>query len=146
MLRLTFSILLVVLVSGCVSSINIQPIPNTEHLARVCIKENPDVLMSGFLPELRSQIESHNIATAVYKEATPKDCINNLTYTANWTWDWAMVLAYAELKLYKEDKLIGSGVYDYGGKFMHFSMYGSTASKLKLITDPLFSNKALSQR
>ena len=81
--------------------------------------------MDGFLPELKSQIESKGITTRVMDNVMAKDCSYQLEYTANWQWHYAMYLTYAELKVYTNDNSrlsIGEAIYDArSGFFRTFS-------------------------
>ena len=52
------SLLVAVLAAqGCASPvIRIEPVPATETISRLCIKENPKTYMEDFLPEVRAQL------------------------------------------------------------------------------------------
>lgn len=117
--------------NGCSISTNVKPVPI--KISDICIENNPAVFMDGFLPELRSQIESHDIKTRVFDDVMTKDCLYQLEYTANWSWDIVMWLTYAELKVYENEsrQTIGEAIYDArigGGRPDKF---GPTANKLK---------------
>ena len=54
------------LLEACASPmIKVEPVPATETISQLCIKENKKVFMDGFLPEVRQQIEEHNIKTEI---------------------------------------------------------------------------------
>ena len=51
---------------GCSITRTVRPVENT-RISELCIQENKDILMDGFLPELQSQIQSHGIMTRVFQ-------------------------------------------------------------------------------
>lgn len=120
----------------------VDPIPT--KISDICIKRNPKVFMDAFLPELQTQIESFGIKTRVFDDKAPDNCSFQLRYTANWTWDLAMYLTYAEIAVYENmhKQRIGRGIYDARDGSGNLSKFGSTANKLKTITDPLFGHGA----
>jgi hypothetical protein len=126
--------------SGCSISTTVKPVE--VKISEICIKNNPAVLMDGFLPELQAQIESHHIKTKIFDDVLRKDCPYQLEYVANWRWDIVMWLMYAELKVYENDsrKTIGEAVYDakWGGG--RPDKFGPAANNLKTLTDTLFKN------
>ncbi len=128
------------MLSGCSISTIVKPVEN--KISEVCIKNNPAVLMDGFLPELQAQIESHGITTRVFDKAAPKDCHHQLLYTANWRWDFAMWLTYAEIKVFEtEDRhMVGGAIYDARDGNGRLDKFGPTANKLKTLIDPLFGS------
>lgn len=130
---------LVTLTGGCAINTTVDPVSiGDDQISDLCIKSNPNVLMEGFLPELESQIKSHGITTHVFSGIPPTSCKYHLEYTANWRWDLAMYLSYAELRVYSNAGLVGQAEYDarYGGGRM--DKFGPTANKLETLTRPLF--------
>jgi len=123
---------------GCSITRTVRPIENAS-ISELCIQENKDVLMDGFLPELQSQIQSHGIMTRVFQGPPPADCKHHLEYVANWRWDLAMYLSFAELRVYENKNLIGQAIYDARSGGASFDKFGSTSEKLKSLTDELFA-------
>lgn len=64
-------------------------------------------LMAGFEPELISLIEARDIRTRVYSNEKPEDCRYHLEYTANWAWDLAMYLTFADIRVYENNHAPG---------------------------------------
>lgn len=135
------ALVLGIAVTGCSISTRVKPVEQAS-IAKVCIQENPKVMMDGFLPELRSQIAGYGIETRTYTGATPADCPYHLQYTANWQWDLAMYLTYAELKVFDHTDLIGEAVYDARQGGANMNKFGTTAEKLRTLTEPLFNQRA----
>lgn len=137
--RTVVAMVLGITLAGCSISTRVKPVEQ-ESIAMVCIKENPDVMMDGFLPELKSQISSYGIETRTYTGETPADCPYHMQYTANWQWDLAMYLTYAELKVFKHTDLVGEAVYDARQGGANMDKFGTTADKLRTLTEPLFNH------
>lgn len=137
MKMMALACLVLMALTGCSIKTLVKPVGNVK-VSDLCIKTNPRVLMEGFLPELEMQIRSHGIKARTFDSVMPSDCTHRLEYTANWNWDLAMYLTYAELRVYEKADLIGEAVYDarWGGG--RLDKFGTTASKLQPLIDELF--------
>ena len=87
------------LTTGCSINKTVEPLP-AAPVSKICILENPKVLMDGFQPEVVSQLQAMNHQTHIYTGVRPTECSHHLEYTANWAWDFAMYLTYAEFRVY----------------------------------------------
>jgi hypothetical protein len=134
---LTFSVL-VLLLSGCSITQSIDPIK--AQISQVCVLDNPKVFMKEFQPEMQKQIEEKGYPTKVYTGARPADCSHHLEYTANWQWDMAMYLTYAEMRVYDRVGLAGKAVYDARRGGGRLDKFGRTAEKIKPLVDELFGS------
>lgn len=128
---------LAALLMGCAISRTVQPI-DVDRVPDLCIMENPQVMMDGFLKELRGQIEAKGIRTQVFQGGRPAHCKRHLEYTANWRWHLAMYLRFAEVRVYEGELLLGQAAYD--ARLGHFRVdkYGATSEKLRELLDELF--------
>jgi len=102
------------LLAACASPVTkVEPIPATETISQLCIKENPKVFMEYFLPEVRQQIEERNIKTEILSPNSK--CNYVLTYDAQWSWDWfwtfSVYLSMAEFSVTKDNRQIGMASY-----------------------------------
>lgn len=131
-----------VLLAGCSITQSVKEVAATRPLTELCIVENDKVHMSGFLPELSKQIEALGIKTRVVAGAVPPGCRHHLTYTANWAWDLAMYLTFAELTVHEGDTIIGTANYDARSGGGNMGKFGPTSEKLQLIVKPLFEKAA----
>lgn len=123
--------------AGCSITSTIRSVAG-EPITMVCIRQNPAVHMAGFLPELQSQIEGLGIKTRVFEGEPPAGCKYLLEYVANWQWDLAMYLSFAELRVYRDRNLIGEAVYNARHGGARLDKFGPTSSKLKGLTEELF--------
>src|SRR5262245_12981080 len=62
--------------------------PRYKPMPRVCIENNPRVMVNDFVPVLEDGFRRHGIATDLYTPPLPADCRYVLTYTALRGWDW----------------------------------------------------------
>ena len=130
---------LLMVLPGCSITTSVKPVGEGK-VSDLCIRKSPRVLMEGFLPELEAQIRSHGVKIRTFDGDLSADCIHHLDYSANWGWDLAMYLTYAELKVYEKINLIGEAIYDarWGGG--RLDKFGATNEKLKPLVDGLFGH------
>lgn len=127
--------------TGCAITQNVRPV-TTAQIPMLCIKKNPAVMMSEFVTELESQVRAKGIQTRTYEgDASPAGCKHRLEYTANWRWDLAMYLVFADLRVYEDDLLIGQANYDARAGGARMDKFGATATKLKGLVDELFARR-----
>jgi hypothetical protein len=135
--HLTIAVLVLAL-SGCSISQTIDPVK--APVSQVCVLKNPKVLMEEFLPELQKQIQGKGFPTQEYTGARPSACSHHLEYTANWAWDMAMYLTYAEMRVYDRAGLAGKAVYDARRGSGRLDKFGRTAEKIGPLVDELFGS------
>jgi hypothetical protein len=137
--RRTVSVILASLVlTSCITN-NVKKIDRQE-IAEICIRENPEVLMDGFLPNLIEEIERKGIRARVYQDSAPADCSYTMIYTANWNWDMAMYLSYAHIVLYREGTKIGEATFDARLAGLDLSKFASAESKIDPLIAELLQN------
>jgi hypothetical protein len=132
-----------VALGGCSITQDVRPV-GANDIQEVCIQANPQVFMSEFKNELQRQIESLGIrVTRVYEGERPPSCTTRVEYTANWKWDLAMYLTYANLRVYQgSDRLIGEATYDAKMAGLNLGKFGTTAEKLRPLVNQLFAKAA----
>ncbi|NOT11833.1 MAG: hypothetical protein HOP23_08385 [Methylococcaceae bacterium] len=128
----------ILLLEACASPvIKVEPVPAAEIISNLCIKENNQVFMDGFLPEVRKQIEEHDIKTEIQSPAS--QCQYTMTYSAQWSWDWfwtfSVYLSMAEFSVIKDNHQIGMASYTAG---LGPSAIGHTDNKIRPLLIELF--------
>lgn len=99
------------LASACTIKQHVDPVQVSNN-AEICIKKNPDV-RPGFLAEMEKVLEEKQIKYRVINELDASlQCEWTATYTANWHWDLALYMVYAEIKVFHQGKLDGEAIYD----------------------------------
>jgi len=122
------------------TSIEVDKIDRSRHpLERICIEDNPDVIVPGFRLVLEEALERRGIATRVYAGTRPRDCEYVLTYTALRGWDLAPFLNYAELTVRRGHTRIGRAVYRHSGGFA-LNKWASPKSKMSPVLDQLLED------
>jgi hypothetical protein len=139
-IAIPLAFVLVPFISSC-TSIRVDPVASGTYISHVCIENNPRVIRSDFLPAVRDGFDRHHISTSVYEGAVPPECEYLLSYTATQTWDMAMVMKDAELRLRKNGELIGTAIYHLngGGGLSLFKWQGSE-TKMTPVIDELLAN------
>jgi hypothetical protein len=122
--------ILALAVTGCSIRTNVDPLTD-RSVRSVCIKENENVWTQGFLPALRAEFEQHGIKTSVYRDDRPAECRYHALYTANWSWDLALYLEFADVQIFDGDRSIARATYDASeGAANLLGKFGSTEAKL----------------
>jgi len=124
------------ILSGCTISQHVEQ-ANISNDAEICIIEN-DAVREGFLPELQNVLHEKGINHVVVDwNYANKNCEWTLTYTARWSWDLAMYMSYAEIKVFKNGKLDGEALYDstHGGANM--SKFIDSEPKIRELVEEL---------
>ncbi len=124
--------------TGCSITQSIEPLDAVD-VSLVCVLDNPEIHMAGFQPEMRELIEQRGIRTDVYSGSRPARCSHYLEHTANWKWDLAMYLSYADLRVYDAQGLAGQATYDARSGSGRMDKFGPTREKLAPLVDELFA-------
>jgi hypothetical protein len=110
---------------GCAIKQNVRPVERLEG-KEVCIVENLAVKQAGFLATYQRVLTEKGYVVRVMPAASAVTvCPVTSTYTANWRWDLALYLAYADITVYSNGQQSGQAIYDSLrggfnlGKFVH---------------------------
>ncbi len=141
MKRLICVLVLLFPITSC-STMKVEKLSASPNVSKICIKENEDVKVGGFLEIIRTGFDRHGISSKVFTKNQPATCSTILTYTALRRWDFAPYMSHAELWLRdKNGKQIGYAQYHIiGGGGFDFSKWRSTASKMRPVIDKLLAD------
>lgn len=140
MRKVVLSVVSIALLSGC-TSVNVQPLQSGIKPEKICIEENPKVIVSDFLSVVRDRIEYHGIGTEVFTKTVPQNCSYIMTYTALKTWDIGMYMHHAELRLRKGNKTVAQAEYHLNGKGgLSLMKFQGTKTKMDPVVDQLLGN------
>ena len=141
LVRTVFTGIFVLLVgasTGCSIRQSVRPVELTGQPMEVCILRNEDV-RHGFLDAYTDALKAKSIQVRTLGEsASLNECTTTSTYTARWTWDLALYMKYAEIKVYRNAALVGDAVYDAtwgGGRLDKFI---NAEKKIRELVDELF--------
>jgi hypothetical protein len=132
---------MLLVLGACAITQTVKPV-SVSGIEAVCIKTNDKVMMSGFLPELQSQVQAKGIKTTTFNGDRPSSCKHHVEYTANWAWDLAMYLTYVEINVFENGLLVGQATYDARGGGGRMDKFGATADKLRPLVDQLFVRRS----
>lgn len=111
MIKILLTITISLLISACSIQQTVEQ-ANLPNQAELCIVKNIDV-REGFLTEFKASLNRKSIPYRVVKHSLiPHNCTWKATYTARWSWDLALYMSYAEIKIFHHNKLDGRAVYD----------------------------------
>ena len=89
-------------IGGC-TSIQVDPLASAP--AFMCIKHNPKVIVSDFVPVLQTGFSRHGIETQLYEVAVPRaECPYLVTYSARRSWDFTPYLSQADIQILGPDR------------------------------------------
>lgn len=109
--RNIFILFSLVLVQGCTITQVVEPVEMSKG-NEICIIESSAVRPS-FLEELKNVLSRKGIQYRVVHENTSiNDCEWSVTYVGRWSWDLALYMSYAEIKVFHNGVLDGKAVYD----------------------------------
>lgn len=131
------------LISACSIKQTIEPAEISKG-SELCIIDNPAV-RAGFLKEFKSVLSNKSIAYKVVSESSvPEDCEWTATYTANWTWDLAMYMSYAEIKIFHDGSLDGEAIYDSRRGVGNMDKFIDAETKIQELLNELMQYKSAS--
>jgi hypothetical protein len=102
---------LLVIFCGCAIQQTVIPVGKFES-KEVCIIENPSV-RAGFIEAYRRTLQNKGYSVRqIPATSSITECPITSTYSANWHWDLATYMAYAEIKVYRDGRPAGEAKYD----------------------------------
>jgi hypothetical protein len=144
-MRLISLLAVVLLLQGCSIKQNITPVTET-GMTDITIIENPAV-KTPFRDAITAALEEHGITTQLGPAGSmPEDHPYALTYTANWTWDMALYLVYAEINVYKQGDEIGKAVYDATGGGYRMDKFINAEEKVHEMVGQLLGSEPIEEK
>jgi hypothetical protein len=132
---------IVILLSGCVITRDIEPVNKNTKIDKIYIIENPRVHMSGLLPCIEEKLTDMGFATEVIhnKKDVPPNSYS-MAYTANWAWDLAMYLTYFRIELMYNNQGMALVCYDATKGGGRLDKFGKTSEIVNPLLEQLLSN------
>jgi len=98
--------------TGCSIVQTVTPVDRLKS-REICIINNPAVSQPGFLTTYERLLQNKGLSTRLLDPgASITDCKVTSTYTANWRWDMALYMAYADIKVYVDGQQSGHAEYN----------------------------------
>jgi len=132
------------LLSACTTT-KVRPVEQAFETKHVCVKDCSEKCFDGkMLGIIRDGLDRHGFTSQVYTGNVPSECEYYLTYYCERTWDMAMYMHHAELRLYQENDQIGYAEYHLrGGGGLALTKYKSTKAKMDPVIDELLSGQSV---
>lgn len=141
LIRLPFVAALFVALSGCAINQHVKPMDRFAS-REVCIIENPKV-KPGFLDAYKRTLTTKGYSVRqLVKDASPSTCPITSIYVANWRWDLAMYMSYAEITVFKHGEPSGKAIYDATRGGGNMGKFIDADKKITELVDTLFPNTA----
>jgi hypothetical protein len=130
-----------VAVTGCAIHQKVKPIEQATG-SQICIIENSAV-RAGFLDSYKRALATKGYSVRqLPPSAGIGDCPTTSTYTANWRWDLAIYMAFAEITVYHQGKRIGDATYDAQGGGANMGKFIDADKKIGELVNQLFRGGA----
>jgi hypothetical protein len=122
--------------SGCTTKQVITPVTNIKK-KDVCITEN-QLVKGDFLQVFMDTLKEKEYKVTL-KQAydNVEDCYLRADYTANWSWDLAVYMIYANIKVFEKGVLRGEAIYD-ASRNAGFGKFINGADKVRELVRGLF--------
>ncbi len=129
----------VMLLGGCAITQNVSPVEPFDG-KEICVIENPAVIQAAFLPTYQQKLEGKGYSVRVLPaDAKVTDCPVTSTYTANWRWDLALYMAFADLRIFTNGKQAGQATYDSLSGGANLNKFIRADEKIGELVDQLFA-------
>jgi len=129
----------IITLSAC-TSISVQPVDPALNVQHVCIQDNPQVIIDGFVEYLQDDFQRHGISTEVIGTQRPRNCEYVLSYTARRSWDLTAYMSTAAISMTRNGRSIANVNWRLKGKGgMSLTKFKGTESKLDDIVDQLLA-------
>jgi len=138
-LRLTAIIAGFFALSGCISQ-TIDPVKiNSTSAPEICMIANKKGVRQRFTDTYRAALQEKGFTVKQLPPASnPSDCHLSTQYIARWTWDLALYMSYAEIKVYEDGRMIGKALYDARKAGLALTKFIIAEDKIRELANELF--------
>ena len=142
-MKKVFVIVAAVVLSGC----SIKQVVEKAEIPKeklLCVVENKDVRV-GFLKEFKRVLSRKSIPYKMINAySVPPECEWTATYDARWTWDLALYMSYAEIKVFNNGRLDGKATYDSTRGGANMGKFIDAETKIRELMNELLHYKSSS--
>jgi hypothetical protein len=127
--------------AGCTIVQDVERI-DTLPSSDICILEDSAV-REGVLSTIRDELSELGCNSKILPSGADRNtCPVTLTYTAQWSWDLALYMSYARLRVYNDTgSQIGEAAYDARRGGGRLSKFITAEDKVRELIDELFAGK-----
>lgn len=129
------------LLTGCSIHQHAEPVTLSPELApTICMIPAPGV-RSGFTATYRSALQDKGFTVRELASGTSAAaCPLATTYTAKWSWDLALYMSYAEMRVFEQGVQAGMAIYDARSGGGRLDKFIDAEPKIRELADRLFPN------
>lgn len=137
MKRASALLMLIMVTAGCSITQKVTPVGHLEN-KDICIIEDRAV-RSGFVEEYRKALAEKGYAIKMLPNGSSRDaCEVTTTYLAKWSWDLAIYMSFAEIKVYRNGALFGEAYYDSRSGGGRLDKFVDGEAKVRELVNQLF--------
>src|SRR4051812_17813778 len=141
MLRISAAIAILLSLSACAIEQTVKPV-EAMQTRDVCVIENPAV-RPGFLESYKNAMQSKGYLIRQMPKDTPLTaCPVMSTYMANWRWDLAMYMSFAQIRVYRDSNPAGEANYDARNAGGNMGKFIDADKKINELVNQLFPGGA----
>jgi hypothetical protein len=122
---------------GCAIHQTVRPVGRLEG-REICVIDNPAVRTTFIEAYKRSLTNKGFIVRQLPASAAITQCPITSTYTANWRWDLALYMAYADIKVFSQGNQVGQVTYDSMGGGANMNKFIAAERKIDELVNQLF--------
>ena len=132
-LRMTMATgVLAAIFAGC-NSYNVRPVKYDPEMTRVTVIQNPKVIVADFLNVMEEEFSTRGIPVKVENAGyVGKEGEYTVTYDARQSWDFTTYLADANVRIRKNNLLMGQGHYHHRGGSLSLSLWKWQGTRKKM--------------
>jgi hypothetical protein len=129
---------------GCAIHQTVRPVERHERLEGrdICVIENPAVRATFVEAYKRSLTNKGFVVRQLPASAAITQCPITSTYTANWRWDLALYMAYADIKVFSHGNQVGQATYDSMSGSANMNKFIAAERKIDELVNQLFRGGA----
>lgn len=124
--------------ASCAITQKVTPVERIEG-KQVCIVENLEVIQQGFIDTYQRVLRKKGYSVRLLPTGTPVTaCETTSTYTAQWRWDLALYMAFADIRVFKSGAQTGQALYDSLGGSFNMNKFVKGEVKIEELVNSLF--------
>ncbi|SHH51492.1 Sbal_3080 family lipoprotein [Massilia sp. CF038] len=143
MLRISAVLAIVLSLTACggVPRVTIKPVTALQT-REICIVNNPAV-KPGFLESYkRALVAKGYTVKQLEANSDVSACRVTTVYSANWKWDVALYMSYAQITVFRDNVEVGNANYDARRGRGNMSKFGEADTKIADLVNQLFPGNA----
>lgn len=130
--------------TGCSIKQTVTPAsPAAELPSEICLIPAKD-LREGFNTVYTQQLRAKGFQTRqLPSDSPPSACTLSTTYIGTWSWDMALYMSHADIRVFEHGRQIGQAEYDSRSGSGRFDKFIDAETKITELTNQLFPNDVM---